>query len=78
METPSKINYKKIWKVLEKLGYKAVNRKGSHILLIKERTMQDPETRYVTLVMHKEIKKGTLLNIIRRTGLSKEEFLSHI
>ena len=75
MSSPGKIDYKTVWNVLIKLGYTSVNRKGSHILLIKKRTIYDDQDRYVTLVCHKQIKKGTLLNIIRRTGLTKKEFL---
>lgn len=75
MSISKKIHYKDVWKVLEKKGFKPINRKGSHILFFRPRMSVEDEDRYVTLVCHKQIKKGTLLNIIRRSGMTKEELL---
>lgn len=72
---PSKVHYRDVWKVLVKLGFEPVKRSATHVLFVRPRTSADPQVRYVTLICHNQIKKGTLLNIIRKTGLTKEEFL---
>ncbi|MEA3255758.1 MAG: type II toxin-antitoxin system HicA family toxin [Candidatus Altiarchaeota archaeon] len=47
--------------------------KGSHIVLAKS----DPKGRKgIVVPNHKEIDGGTLAEIIRQTGLTREEFLN--
>mgnify|MGYP000551247561 CR=1 FL=1 len=55
-------------KILMRIGFKPVRRRGSHLALVKER-------RIVIVPLHREIKKGTLLAIIKQAGLTREEFL---
>jgi len=58
-------------KALQKAGFIIHHIKGSHY------TLKQPETgRRVTVPYHRrEMKPGTLANIIRQAGLTKEEFL---
>lgn len=59
-------------KILNKIGFEEKRQKGSHIILAKE-TAQGKIG--VVVPNHKEIDKGTLLEIIRQAGLTREEFL---
>jgi len=59
-------------KVLTKTGFKVARRKGSHVILVK---FIDERKIGVVVPDHKEIDKGTLLEIIRQARLKKEEFL---
>ena len=59
-------------KALTKADFKVARRKGSHVILVKF-----IEGRKVGVVVpdHKEIDRGTLLEIIRQARLKREEFL---
>ncbi|MCD6222169.1 MAG: type II toxin-antitoxin system HicA family toxin [Thermoplasmata archaeon] len=59
-------------KTLIKAGFKVARRKGSHVILVK---FIDGRKIGVVVPDHKEIDKGTLLEIIRQARLKKEEFL---
>ncbi len=59
-------------KILTKIGFVQKRQKGSHIILVKE---FKEGRKGVVVPNHKEIDKGTLLEIIRQAGLKKEEFL---
>ena len=59
-------------KILKKIGFEEKRQKGSHIILAKE---TEQGKRAVVVPNHKEIDKGTLLEIIRQAGLTREEFL---
>lgn len=60
-------------KALSKNGFVSVRQKDSHVILVKE----NKEGKKITVVpLHKEIDKGTLLEIIRQAGLKREEFLA--
>ena len=59
-------------KILKKIGFEEKRQKGSHIILAKE---SEQGKRAVVVPNHKEIDKGTLLEIIRQAGLTREEFL---
>ncbi|HLD18792.1 MAG TPA: type II toxin-antitoxin system HicA family toxin [Candidatus Nanoarchaeia archaeon] len=63
---------KEVIKLLSKIGFVAVRQKGSHVILIKE-TEQGKKA--VVVPLHREIDKGTLLEIIRQSGLKRHEFL---
>ena len=62
---------KKIIKVLSKLGFKTVRKRGSHVVL------KHPDGRLTVVPIHagEEIGRGLLNKIINDTGLSKEEFI---
>ena len=57
-------------KVLEKVGYRAVRQRGSHVRL---KASDKPS---LTIPRHKTIKTGLLLKIIKDAGLSREEFIT--
>lgn len=67
------ISGKDMMKFLFKLGFEKLDQKGSHVILIK----QDGEKKLKPVIpLHKELKKGTLLSIIRQAGLTREQFLN--
>ena len=60
-----------VCRILEKHGFREVRRKGSHIV------MQQPVagvTMTVPVPDHEELRIGTLLSIIRQSGLPRGEF----
>ena len=59
-------------KILLKHGFEKVRQKGSHISLKKE---LNGITHCVVVPLHDELAKGTLLSIIRQSGLQKEDFI---
>ena len=61
-----------ILKLLARNGFSVVGRKGSHIRLKKKDSVS---TRIVVVPDHKEITPGTLLSIIRQSGMEKDVFL---
>jgi len=59
-------------KALKKAGFEVVRQRGSHVSLHKK----TPQGSLLTVVPRKpEIKRGTLLSILRQAGISREEFL---
>ncbi len=62
---------KKIIKVLSKLGFNVVRRRGSHVVL------KHPDGRLTVVPVHsgEEIGSGLIGKIIKDTGLPKEEFM---
>ena len=55
-------------RVASKLGYEFVRQKGSHLIL------KNKEEKILVVPNHKALKKGTLLQIIKALGTTKEEF----
>jgi len=62
---------KKIIRALGKIGFLKVRQKGSHVI------MRHPDGRMTVVPIHRgeNIGPGLLLEIIKDTKLSKEEFL---
>lgn len=59
-------------KALSKIGFQPVRQKGSHVIMVKE----IPDGKRSTVVpLHKEVDRGTLLEIMRQTGLKRDEFI---
>lgn len=58
-------------KILEKHGFVFVRQKGSHMMMQKQK---DGSTQTVPIPDHSELKIGTLLGIIRQSGLPREVF----
>lgn len=69
-----RLSGKEVIKTLSKIGFTVVRQKGSHVFMIKE-TATAEEKRTTVVPLHKEIDKGTLLEIIRQAGLKREEFI---
>ena len=65
-----------IIKLLEKEGFTITRQKGSHISLHKK--AENGKIILVVVPKHKEIKKGTLLSIIRQTGMARDEFIEKL
>lgn len=69
------LHYKKVVKALKKAGFEIVGSKGSHLRLKRKKQSANDTPRMVIVPMHPEIARGTLRNILRRTGLTLEELL---
>lgn len=65
-----------ILKLLSKDGFEVTRQKGSHISLHKK--LDDGSIALVVVPRKSEIKKGTLLSIIKQSRMSRDEFLSKI
>ena len=65
----------KVIKVLSKAGWVQRRIKGSHAILTK---VIDNQKMALVVPLHKEINKGTLIEIIRQAQLKREEFLKLI
>jgi len=63
---------RKLIKILKKIGFKEVRQKGSHIFLEKDDI--EGERKGLVVPNHKELDKGTLIEIIRQAGLKRNEF----
>jgi len=62
---------REICRILEKHGFVEIRRRGSHIVMQRkmfERTITVP------VPNHKELRTGTLLSIIRQSGVPRSEF----
>ncbi|MFA6531157.1 MAG: type II toxin-antitoxin system HicA family toxin [Candidatus Micrarchaeia archaeon] len=64
---------KEVIKAISKAGFVPVRQKGSHVILVKQDSIQK---RIVVVPDHKEIDIGTLIEIIRQAGFKREEFLA--
>ncbi|MFH0975702.1 MAG: type II toxin-antitoxin system HicA family toxin [Spirochaetota bacterium] len=69
-EIPS-LKPKDVIKILSKLGFKFHRPKGSHKIYTKD------EFLVIVPDHNKDLKKGTLVNIAKGTGLSLEEFFKY-
>lgn len=59
----------RVIRALERAGFEFIRQKGSHKIYAKENKL-------ITVPFHnKDIKKGTLRNIIRQSGLAPEKFI---
>jgi predicted RNA binding protein YcfA (HicA-like mRNA interferase family) len=66
------ISGKELVAALKKAGFVEVRQKGSHVSLQKITS----ERTYKTVVpMHRELAKGTLLDILHQTGLSRDDLI---
>jgi len=73
MKKLPRLSGKEVIKLLSKAGFVFVRQRGSHVILKKEIS----EEKFSLVVPnHKEIDKGTLLEIIRQSRLTKEEFMN--
>lgn len=67
-----RLSGKEVIKALEKDGFVSVRQRGSHVFMTKKTS----EGKMMTVVpMHKEIDTGTLLEIIRQSKLTRDQFL---
>ena len=62
-------------RALEKVGYRQVRQRGSHVRL---RHYSHPDRKPVTIPLHRELKPGLLRKILRDAGLSVRDFVELI
>jgi predicted RNA binding protein YcfA (HicA-like mRNA interferase family) len=72
MQKLPRLSGKEVVRILAKTGFFPARQRGSHIIMAKH-TEQGKKA--LVVPNHREIDKGTLLEIIRQAGLTKEEFL---
>jgi predicted RNA binding protein YcfA (HicA-like mRNA interferase family) len=71
-----KISGQECIKILcNKLGFKAIRQKGSHVILIKEIGNQKIGT---VVPLHKELKLPTLKNILKLAKVNEDEFVTFL
>lgn len=58
-------------KILHKLGFTTIRQRGSHVRLEKK---IGGETIKLTVPFHNQLKKGTLLSIIKASKIKEEDF----
>lgn len=63
---------KEVIKKYKKLGFIIDRQSGSHVIMFHPKT----KSRAVIPLHIKDIKKGTLLAILRESGVDKEEFVN--
>lgn len=69
------VSGKGVVKALAKIGFEIVGQKGSHCRMKRGKISAKDPPRMVIIPMHRKLAKGTLRNIIRRAGLTREEFI---
>ena len=62
---------KEIFQILERRGFREVRRRESHVIMQKQIVRS---TITVPVPDHKEIRTGTLMSIIRQSGVPHSEF----
>lgn len=67
-----RLSGREVIKVLSKKGFEMIRQKGSHVFL------RHNDGRTTVVPNHREIDKGTLLEIIRQAGLTRNEFLDSL
>jgi len=65
------MNGREVVRAFEKLGWRFVRQKGSHMILVKT-----GEIVTLSIPDHSEVAKGTLRKLIRTAGITVDEFLS--
>lgn len=65
------ISGEQVCRIMSEHGFEGVRRKGSHIIMQKK---AKGTTVTVPVPDHSELRTGTLLGIIRQSGLSKSLF----
>ena len=63
------ISGKKLVEILERNGFTQVRQKGSHVSMEK---VTAKKTWRTVVPLHRELAKGTLMDILRQSGLTKE------
>ena len=59
-------------KLLEQYGFRRVRQQGSHCMM--QKLTVEGHTVTVPIPLHSVIRRGTLLSIIRQSGIPKQEF----
>ena len=70
-----RVSGKKIVKTLQKMGFKQVRQRGSHVVM-KKITVDGALGCVVP--MHKEVAVGTLSGILKQAQITPDEFMEHL
>jgi len=66
------VKARKVMSALEKGGFFIDHQTGSHVTLLNNKT-----NRRATIPLHsKDLKKGTLKNILKQAGINTQEFVN--
>jgi predicted RNA binding protein YcfA (HicA-like mRNA interferase family) len=68
---PRRLSGQEVCRILERHGFQEARRKGSHIVMQKK---METSTITVPVPNYKELRMGTLLSIIRQSGLPRSVF----
>ena len=68
---PKRYSARKVIKTLEKLGFKTVSQRGSHIKL---KGIQEGKLQTVIVPNHKQIAVGTFSSILRQASIARQDF----
>ena len=71
MKLPSDLSGRELVKVLQRVGFVVNRQRGSHIILRRA----DPYAR-VVVPDHKQVRPGTLRQILNEAGLTVEQLLN--
>ncbi len=66
-----KFSGEEVIKILQKMGFKKVRQRGSHVVMKKG-------DRGCVVPLHKELKTGTLRGILKQAQIPIEEFIKYI
>lgn len=70
-----RVSGKETVRALERLGFRKVRQRGSHVVL--KRAEPGPEVGCV-VPLHAELAAGTLRAILRQAGITPEEFVDNL
>ncbi len=63
------VSGKEIVRALERLGFKQVRQRGSHVIMQRGSTG-------CSVPLHRPVKRGTLGGIVRLAGITPEDFIA--
>jgi predicted RNA binding protein YcfA (HicA-like mRNA interferase family) len=67
MKLPRGVSAQRLIRTLERLGYKTIRQKGSHVRLRN----QGPPVHFITVPLHDALKIGTLHGIVTEVALMR-------
>ena len=70
-----RVSGKETIRALERLGFRQVRQRGSHVILKKQTSA---ETVGCVVPLHKELAVGTLRGILRQAAVTPEEFMDKL
>ncbi|MEE8575231.1 MAG: type II toxin-antitoxin system HicA family toxin [Thermodesulfobacteriota bacterium] len=62
---------REVIKTLERFGWEVARKRGSHIILVKERHIAT-----LSVPNHPQVARGTLRSLISKAGITVEEFIN--
>lgn len=67
------VSGQRLIRALRRAGFVVLRQKGSHVALERK---SDGQYRRTIVPMHREIRPGTLSDILNQTGLSKDDLMN--